>query len=506
MTQLKVNTVANFLGRGWYAAMSVLFVPLYIQFLGMEAYGLVGFFASLQMLFAMFDFGLGATFNREMARYSELGDRTQDASDLARTLEVVYWIVGVILGFLIFILSDLIAKRWVKADRLDATSIRHAVILMGLVLMLQWPNNLYAGGLRGLQRQVLLNLINAGMATIRGVGAVLILWLISPSINAFFGWQVAVSLLQTSTTGLCLWCCMARTGQRPKVRLGMLRTVWSFAASISVLSLSILLLGQLDKIILSKSLSLTAFGYYSLASTVATALSIPIAPISEALFPKLSQLAARSDDVELGRLYHRGAQLAALALFPTMAIVVFFPREVLLLWTGNEVIAANAYALVALLSVGVVLNFDVMGMLDLVQMSYGWLKPALYSRLFALLVGGPVMVWMSLVHGAVGAAISWLILYCGYSLLTPHCVFRRLLHAEKWNWYLYDVGLPLAIAVGTAGIGRILVATPANRSSLLLLLSCTLGVSLLAVASSMDYTRLLIAGMVRRWTRCLAVS
>lgn len=90
---------------------------------------------------------------------------------------MVYWSIGGAIGCIVFTLSGLIAREWVKAQRLDITSISYAIVLIGIVIMLQWPTNLYARALRGLQRQVLLNLINASLETIRGIGAVLILCL-----------------------------------------------------------------------------------------------------------------------------------------------------------------------------------------------------------------------------------------------------------------------------------------------------------------------------------------
>jgi O-antigen/teichoic acid export membrane protein len=501
MSQLKLNLAANFLGRGWYALMSLLFVPLYIRFMGMEAYGLVGLFVSLQALFAMFDFGLGATFTREIARYSARGDRHQEALDLARTLEVLYWAIGIAIGCLILALSGLIARYWVRAERLDAVSISHAVVLMGLVFMLQWPTNLYAGGLRGLQRQVLLNIINASLATMRGIGAVLILWLISPSIHAFLAWQVCVSLLQTLATGFGLWLNLPKTGQRPGIRIELLKTVWPLAARLSALSVVILLLSQLDKVILSKVVSLTAFGYYALASQVASTMSVPMAPVSEALFPKMSQLAAQRSTVELGRLYHRGAQSSALALFPVAGLLLVFPKEVLFLWTGDSVLVANAWLLVAILSFGVVLNCSVMGMLDLLQMSCGWLKPALCSRVLAFVLLGPAMVGMASTYGAIGAALTWLMIYCCYLLVTPHFAFKRLLPTEKWHWYSNDFALPLAAAVGMTGIGRVVLVTPVDRVGLLLYLVFIFGMAFLAVAFSMRYTRQLIGGAALRFAR-----
>ena len=41
---LKRNTIANYLGTGWAALMAIAFVPLYIKYLGIEAYGIIGLF------------------------------------------------------------------------------------------------------------------------------------------------------------------------------------------------------------------------------------------------------------------------------------------------------------------------------------------------------------------------------------------------------------------------------------------------------------------------------
>ena len=68
MTRLQLNLVANFAGQGWTAIMVLAFVPLYLKFLGIEAYGLIGFYAMLQAAFQILDLGLSQTINREMAR------------------------------------------------------------------------------------------------------------------------------------------------------------------------------------------------------------------------------------------------------------------------------------------------------------------------------------------------------------------------------------------------------------------------------------------------------
>ena len=46
-TSLKANIIANFVGNGWSALISIIFIPQYLKYIGAEGYGLIGIFASL---------------------------------------------------------------------------------------------------------------------------------------------------------------------------------------------------------------------------------------------------------------------------------------------------------------------------------------------------------------------------------------------------------------------------------------------------------------------------
>ena len=49
--------------------MGFIFIPIYISYLGIESYGLIGLFIILQGLLSLLDMGLSPTLNREMARF-----------------------------------------------------------------------------------------------------------------------------------------------------------------------------------------------------------------------------------------------------------------------------------------------------------------------------------------------------------------------------------------------------------------------------------------------------
>ncbi|MDA8403009.1 MAG: oligosaccharide flippase family protein, partial [Desulfobacteraceae bacterium] len=179
MTLLKRNIAANFAGNIWQAIMGLVFIPLYIKFMGIESYGLVGFFVTLQAMFILLDMGLSSTLTREMARLSSLPGREHEMRNLVRSLEVIYWIIAIFIGIIVIISAPFIANQWIKAGQLPSQIIEQAIRIMGFAIALQWPVSLYSGGIIGLQKQVLLNIINICVRTLRGVGSALIRWFFS---------------------------------------------------------------------------------------------------------------------------------------------------------------------------------------------------------------------------------------------------------------------------------------------------------------------------------------
>jgi O-antigen/teichoic acid export membrane protein len=257
----RLDLLANISGVGWSALAQIVCIPIYIKILGIEAFGLIGFYLVLQSLLQVLDFGLSPTINREMARYSVQPEKAAEARDLARTLETGYWLVGIAIGAAILIAAPAIATYWIKAGSFPVKSVRQVVMIMGVLAFFQWPLSFYQGGLMGLGRQVLLNVFRISQSTLANGGAVLILWLISPTIRAFFLWQIAVSATQVILLTKLFWNSMPPAEHAPRFDLGAMRNIWRFAAGMSGITAFSLILTQADKVVLSKLLSLRVFGY-----------------------------------------------------------------------------------------------------------------------------------------------------------------------------------------------------------------------------------------------------
>lgn len=478
--------------------MGIAFIPLYIKFMGIESYGLVGFFTTLQAVFLLLDLGLTTTLNREIARYSALSEKSQDMRDLVRTLEIIYWGLAFCIGAVVLILSPFIARGWVKADTLSVEVVQKSVMLMGLVMAFQWPLGFYSGGLLGLQKQVLFNILNAVWYTLRFAGGVLVLWLISPTILAFFEWQIVVSVISTGLMALALWRNLPVSHERARFRVSIWRSIWRFAAGMSGISIMVLLLTQLDKIILSKMLSLELFGYYTLAWTIANGLTTLTSSIFTTVFPGFSQRVAVGDVEGLRNLYHRSCQLMSVVILPVAVLVALFAQEILVMWIRNPVIVANTHMLVSLLIIGTALN-GLMTLPYALQLAHGWTSLAFYTNVISVIVLIPLLVVATLCYQAIGAAAIWILLNSGYVFIQLQIMHWRLLKGEQWRWYFDDVGLPLIAAMGMIGLGRLLIQDSIPLPIMLASIVIMLALALASAAFAASQIRIWVFGKIERW-------
>jgi O-antigen/teichoic acid export membrane protein len=483
------NIIANYVGRGWGSLLSLLLIPLYIQFLGMEAYGLVGTFAVITNILGILDLGIGATLNRELARLSTVPGSAREQRDLVRTLETLYWGVAVVAGAVVVGLAPALTAHWIhEAQDLPRSTVVTALRLMGLALALQFPSALYQGGLMGLQRQVLVNGILVAAGTLRGVGAALVLWLVSPTIEAFFAWQVLASLVATGSSLAALWRSVPRWTEAARFRVGLFRGIWKYAASMSANSMIGVVLTQLDKAILIPMLTLKAYGYYSLASQVASSIWSIIVPFNAAVFPRLVQLHESRSDAALRALFHRASQLLSAILVPVCAVLIVFSGEIFLLWTRNPQVAGNCHLIVSLLVLGTMLN----GMVSVpgyAAAAFGWPQLITYTNLIQAVVIVPLLVTLVLWLQGVGAAIAWVALNSTYVVFMVPWFFRRHLREERGEWYLRDQVIPAAVAFSVCFGSWVVTPASLGPAGRLGQLAATGLIAALATAFSLRHVR-----------------
>ncbi len=437
LSMVKRNIVANLFGNAGPGIVALVFAPVYIAFLGIEAFGLIGLFTTLLGIFAFLDMGLGSTLNREIARVSVNHNAATETHDLIRTMELPYIGMGFLIGVGVIILSPILATQWIQPEHLSQDSVQRSLALMGICLALQWPISIYTGGLMGAQRQVIFNVLNVSFSVLRGLGAVLVLSLISRSVEAFFLWQCLISGLHVASMRYALLRSIQPPIRRPRFQIELLRRCWRFAAGVTGITVTATVFLHADNILLSRLLSLEAFGYYSLAKAASVSLSRVVAPVFQSLYPRFSQYVRMGAEENIKLAFHKGAQLISVFVWPVVGVMTFFANEVLYLWTRDVGVASRTSVLLVLLMWAKAIN-AMINMPYAIQLAYGKT-----SWTFAVNTGGLVLLVPGLLvcayqWGAVGAASVLLGVNVGCMIATGAWTIKKLLHGSVWAWLWHD--------------------------------------------------------------------
>jgi O-antigen/teichoic acid export membrane protein len=448
------NIIANYVGTAWSALMGFLFVPWYIKYLGAEAYGVVGISVILQSYLAFLDLGLTPMMGREMARFTAGAHDARAIRSLLRTIELVMWSTSAVAVLSLWLAADWIASEWLRSESLPTADIAHALRILAAVVGMRFLEGLYKGCLIGLQLQVTANVITSTAATLRGAGAVAVLAWWSPTLNAFFWWQGAVSF--ASLTALAFGAHRLLPAAPASIRQGIkvLRGTWKFAGGMLLSSLLVLLLTQTDKVLLTRLLSLADYGKYTLSLAIASGVSIAAGPIGQAIYPRLNELHAKGKQSLMAETLHRGAQLVTAVAGSICGVLVTFTEEILRLWTGDLALVASTAPTIRLLALGCFVNAT-MTLPYLVLLTSGRTRFLNAYSAASVVLTVPALCWLVPRYGTAGAAGVWLGLNVLLFATAAPISLQLELRGEVRRWYLADVALPASAITAVCAAGRL---------------------------------------------------
>lgn len=488
---LKRNLIGNLAGSGWQALMSLAFVPLYIHYLGVGAYGLIGFYIALQTTISVFDFGMSSASLREITRLSSTDNQTKVMGNYIKTVEIIFWAMSLLLCVVLIPLMIEFSDDWFSSESLTSETIRSALIMMCIAIALQWPSNLYINVIMGFERHIELNVISTISATFRGAGSGVIVWLVSPTIEAFFVWLIVVNLITTLVLAIYIRRLIPDRKLPAIFDMNSLLPVKQFAIGVSGISFASLIIGQFDKIVLSKILPLESFGYYAFASLVATSLNRFFTPIFNTAYPRFSHLVEQGNEKVLIATFHQLSQYMVILIAPIAITIAFFSYEIVNIWTGNLVMASNTSIIITILVAGVCLN----GLINIpyaLQLAHGWTTLNLMLNIVAAASALPLIVILANKYGAIGAATSWLAINIFFFISMPLLMHRRLLRHELWRWISSDVVKPLLIALLVLAIGRYYMPVSLSSFASLFFIVTVYVISLFATTWSTSEGRSLV--------------
>ncbi len=470
---LKNNIIANFLGTGYGVLLQFAMLPVTLHYLGPQAYGLVGVYATILAILALLDLGLSPALGRELARLSVLPNGNSLMRHTVTTLEIICLGAAISAGLFIWFGAPFLAKYWFTKSSLSIDLVSGCLQWMGVQSAFQFLTGYYNSGLVGMQRIVLSNGIAASTQTLRTIA---LLWLLmtNPQIESYFMLQAAMSLITLIATGYALYYALPKDEKLENIqlnqyaKLGFLQKLANrynherfiacrrFAAGMAATTLSTLALTQLDKVILSKMLSLEDFGYYTIAGSIAGMLAKPAGLVFGAALPRMTQLATSGDTATLTSIYLKSSSLVSWMVLPAAGVLAGFSLPLLNLYLQNANSAFYIAPLVSILAIGTAFH-SVMYIPYGVTLAYGWTRFGINICIASSIALVPLIIYGTLQYGAKGGASAWLLLSMLYVFVFSYYIHRHCLKGELINFYKRVIFIQLLIMIFISAFGYIIL-------------------------------------------------
>lgn len=438
---LRKNIIFNYASQLYVTGLGILILPLYIKYMGAEAYGLVGFFTMLQAWFAMLDLGLTPTISRETARYFGGSMSSLNYRQLFRALNVIFIVIALLGGFTLILLADLITQKWLKFQNLSMEDVIVCVQIMGLSVALRWMSGLYRGVITGAEQLVWLSGFNAIIATLRFIIVFITMRIFGFTPLVFFFHQLGVIIIEI------VFLCWKTNQLLPKKDVLKTKIGWSiqpigpvlkFSLSIAFTSMVWVLVTQTDKLVLSGILPLGEYGHFTLAVLVASGIMIISGPVSGAIMPRMASLYAQGNISELIRVYRNSTQLVSVIAGTASLVIAFFPEMLLFAWTGDKALTDSVAPILRLYVLGNAL-LAVGAFPYYLQYALGNLRYHLIGNALMVVFLLPSIIWAAKNYGGTGAGYVWLGLNLSYFIVWVSYVHNKLMPNLNPEWITKDI-------------------------------------------------------------------
>jgi len=477
---IRKSVIFNFVGGGWTAALIVLTTPLYVARVGLEGFGLIGFWQLLLYVSLVLDFGLGAACSREFSRYIGALDARGDFRALLACFErpIVFISIGILL--LLMAAGPWLGTTWLQFTQANAQEAGRALAWVPVSVACQFVIAFYLNALAGLQRQGLMNALQIFVNSVRYLGGAAVL-MADGGLGAFFVFQAFGCVFSVA---LVRWALLKEINALNSPALGRvsetvrLGSFLRFSGGMFFTAACGALISNADRLAISKLMPAEALGKYSVCLTAIGLLQMFILAFHRAYFPKFSELSAAGDSVSLRRTYLMGSSFVGLAVVPASVFVCAFAPDLFTLWLGWENSETTMTA--RLLTIGFAMS-GLMWLPAAYQQAIGWTR--LHATLMAvsLLVGVPLMLLAVTRLGLAGGA--FLLLAHGFIEITLGLwlMNKRCFPGENWTWYRCVVVVPLMLSLPIIVCGFLLMPDEPSLIARAGLLFGTAAVLLLAL-------------------------
>lgn len=460
MSRVAKNIAINLSGQILLIVFSLVAVKFVFHELGSDSLAII--LASLTLgaiLSATLELGVSSLTVREVSAHATVD--TKYLGRLIGTASLFYWLIFIVLALVIYLVSPWVVNRWIHLEMLDSAVATKTLRILGIASLSALPRSLYTSVLRGLQRMEFNNGIDVAVTALQQLGTLGILAFGGGLLEIaywFTVWFVAGIVAYLVVIARLLgWRVLLPTFSSEVIHRNL-----AYATSMSLVSAVAPIHLQADRLLVSKLLPFADFGFYTTASRLVGAGSLPTTAVAQAALPSFSSLVRANDGDTLNTQYRKLQDLLCYGAVFVFAGIAFSALPLLSVVFNREVSNILFWPTV-FLCLGAYLNATVQ-LPYMVALAMG--KPMIVARtnVLGLFIVLPTAAVLTYFFGLTGAALILVVLDLWIYVYMMPRICTECLHSSVWGWYGH-VARILALAGATYGIGLLLAATAGSGSA-----------------------------------------
>jgi len=392
------------------AFSGVVLLPLTLQFLGAEGFGLVTFYIMIQAWIQLFDFGFSPAISKTVVQYRNRSLTWNEFYSIRRFYEYVFLLLLIFGSLSFYIFSDFISNTWLDYHILDKNEVDYVISILGLIAFLRLMSGIYRGVLTGSEKFVILSFINIFNVTGRFVVVLPFLYYYDSSISFYFNFQLTFAILEL--LALKYYSTKANVADESKdskfFDVGAVKKSLMFSSSIAATSLIWIITSQMDKLLLSSYLTLSEYSTYGLVVVVSSCLRLVSGPFTTTLLPELASHFESGKNDEMIASYRKGTSFVMYLVIPITSILTFNGDYFIYLWTRDLELTKSIMEILPIYLNGTCLM--ILGSFPYyLQYASGKLKLHMFGSVIFLIIFLPLLFTLVFNYGSTGAAYAWLI-------------------------------------------------------------------------------------------------
>lgn len=396
------HTIYNLLGLGVPLIAAVFSIPILIEVLGTERFGLLTLIWAVVSYFGLFDLGLGLAMTQQLAVVFARNDEDK-VGPLVATSCVLMLGLGAGAGSLLALLAPL------GVEHLTGVPNPQEAINAVYVLACSMPAVVLTSGLRGIlvaKRSFgIVNLIRLPMGLWTFLGPLAVVFFGSARLDWIAAALAAGRVVACFGYGFFAWRELPEAHGRMHLRFRLFRSLYETGGWMTVSNIVSPLMGYIDRFFIGVLVSATAVAYFATPQELVTKIWILPGALTTVLFPSFAEQISKRDGKTWG-LFKESIYWLFVLLLPVTTALAIFSHELLTYWIDPD-FASHSAMLLQIFSFGILINC-------MAHVPFTLIQSAGRARLTALVhlveVPGFVVVlwWLTSTHGAFGAALAWL--------------------------------------------------------------------------------------------------